>query len=191
MPTALPESQTPLPGLVGHPHNRPRQRDTFFGVVLHKEPSQKAYPYPPDVNIRDVLDHYVIDVDLPGINDPNSILLSCISRNLLAVSRSTFRTGHQKRAESTDACELEVVAGDSDSVRNEIPLINDDGINEAEHSWRNKLLPWLALEEQRTGSFRRDFYFPRDADMSKTKAILGFGLLHIEVPKIMHSGWGG
>lgn len=136
MPTALPESQTPLLGLVGHPHNRPRQRDTFFGVVLHKEPSQKAYLYAPDVNTRDILDHYVIDVDLPGINVRNSILLSCISRNLLAVSRSTFRTGHQERADSPNAYELRNAADNSDSVGNEIPLINDEEINEAEHSWR-------------------------------------------------------
>lgn len=54
-----------------------------------------------------------------------------------------------------------------------------------------ELLPWLALEEQRTGSSRSDFYFLRDADMSKIKAILGVGLLHIEVPHMMHSGWGG
>jgi hypothetical protein len=50
---------------------------------------------------------------------------------------------------------LRNAADNSDSVGNEIPLINYEEINEAEHSWRNELLPWLALEEQRSRGLAR------------------------------------
>jgi HSP20 family molecular chaperone IbpA len=188
MPTASPKSHTMQTKKADRPHGRPRQPDTFFGVVLRKEPSQKAYPNHLDVDIRDVSNHYIVDVDLPGVDDPNSILLSWISRRSLTVSRSTFRASHQGRVGSPDVRGFKAAAGDSDSVEGKTPLVHDSETDEPRDSWHNELLPWLALEEQRTRSSRRDFYFPIDADMSKTKATLGVGLLHLKVPKMMHSG---
>jgi HSP20 family molecular chaperone IbpA len=188
MPTAPPKPYTTPTELANRPHGRPHQHDTFFGVVLRKEPGQKAYPNHPDVDIRDVSSHYIVDVDLPGVDDPNSILLSWISRRSLTVSRSTSRAGHQEKAESSAARGFKAAAGDSDSVEGKTPLVHDSEIDEPKDSWHNELLPWLALEEQRTGSFRRDFYFPIDADMKKAKATLGVGLLRIKVPKMVDGG---
>jgi hypothetical protein len=69
MPTASPNSLTMQTQEADRPYGRSRQPDTFFGVVLRKAPSQKAYPNHLGFDIRDVSNHYTVDVDLPSVYD--------------------------------------------------------------------------------------------------------------------------
>jgi HSP20 family molecular chaperone IbpA len=171
--------------LVDHPRERLHQHNTFMGVVARKDPDQKAYPNHPDVDISDAIGCYLIELEVPGIKNADSIALNWTSWRSLVVAGSSFRSweldtsansrttsnGH-RAGESADRSDLDASAlKDSKAKANDV---ND------------QLPPFLVIGERRIGSFRREFHFPMDIVVEKVEAKLEAGLLRVRVPKKSH-----
>jgi HSP20 family molecular chaperone IbpA len=65
-----------LLSLLDHPHERLHQHKTFSGKVARKNPDQKAYPNHPDVDISDANSYYLVELEVPGVMNRDSITLS-------------------------------------------------------------------------------------------------------------------
>jgi HSP20 family molecular chaperone IbpA len=171
--------------LVDHPRERLHQHNTFLGVVARKNPDQKAYPNHPDVDISDAVCHFLIELEVPGIKDADSIALNWTSRRSLVVAGSSFRSwepdtsADYRTTSNGDGARKTADRVDLDaSVLNDSKLKNDN-VND-------ELPPFLVIGERRIGSFRREFHFPVDIVVEKVEAKLEAGLLRVSVPKKSH-----
>jgi HSP20 family molecular chaperone IbpA len=171
--------------LVDYPRERLHQHNTFLGVVARKIPDQKAYPNHPDVDISDKVGYHLIELEVPGIKDADSIALHWTSWRPLVVAGSSFRSweldtsANQRTTSNGDRAEGFVdVSGLDASALKDSKIRNDDVINQ--------LPPFLVIGGRIVGSFRREFHFPMDIVVEKVEAKLEAGLLRIKVPKKAH-----
>lgn len=188
--------------LIDHPHQRLNQHKTFLGTLAHQAPDQNKHPNQPDVDISDDTYSYEIDIEMPGVQDPNSVgILWPTLRNLII-------TGTTTRSQFSDSKRVsDKIAGPSEGSKN-----GEDEHNEPRENFLTPtkflksgldtlelrrtdasievesmaLRPYLLHGERRIGSFRREFHFLCDIDMNNLSATLEAGLLHLSLPKKMH-----
>jgi HSP20 family molecular chaperone IbpA len=154
-------------------------------VVARKNPDQKAYPNHPDVDISDAVGHSLIELEVPGVKDADSIALHWTSWRSLVVAGSSFRSWEPDTSADYRTTSNGDGAGESAdrgdlvaSVLKNSKLKNDNVDDE--------LPPFLVIGERRIGSFRREFHFPVDVIVEKVEAKLEASLLRVSVPKKSH-----
>ena len=65
-----------VPELADHMHENLHQHNTFLGAMAHRKPNQKTHPNHLDVDISDNDTYYLVDLEVPGIKDPNAVALN-------------------------------------------------------------------------------------------------------------------
>ncbi|KAK5126104.1 hypothetical protein LTR85_011459 [Meristemomyces frigidus] len=166
---------------VDHPHERLHQHQTLLNILAHKTPDQTHMPNRPDVDVSDAGGHYLLEVEVPGVKDPNAISCQFTSWRCLVVSGTTTRDWQHQATHAKDG------AGEDPNGFVELSRqITADKEKEEEEAAKEDLQPILINGERRIGSFRRQFNFPEDVDMEKLSAKLEAGLLTITLPKRHH-----
>lgn len=145
------------PTLADRPHAREHQHMTYLQYLARKQPDPAQYPNYPDVDIRDGVSHYLIEIECPGVKNAADIHCQWTSRRHLTV------TGTVGRPEEKD-----------------IPA------QQQENGKAKERPVYLILGERRIGSFRRNFTFPVDVEQEQMSAKLEAGLLRIVLPKKQH-----
>ena len=92
MPAAVPE--------VDHMHERSHQHQTFLRYITRKQPDSKLIPNYPDVDIRDAITHYLVEVEVPGVKDVNNIKCQWTSSTTMIVSGENTRPGESVGVEA-------------------------------------------------------------------------------------------
>ena len=82
----------PLPPYADHQHDRRHQHQSFLGVLAHRQPDQIVAPNHPDVDLSDAIDHFLIELEVPGIKDAKDITCQWTSWRTLVISGSTTRS---------------------------------------------------------------------------------------------------
>jgi hypothetical protein len=54
-------------GIVDHPHERMHQHQNLLRTLARKGPDPEHYPNYPDVDVRDAISHYLVEVEVPGV----------------------------------------------------------------------------------------------------------------------------
>jgi HSP20 family molecular chaperone IbpA len=160
-----PYSHDVAPPLVDHLHERVHQHRSLFQYLTNKSPNPKMYPNHPDIDIRDTKTEYVIEMEVPGLDDPKEIACRWTGLQSLVVSGSI-----QRPEIATASVNTEAGTGDP-KTENVLP-------DSAE--------AYLLVGERRIGEFQRHFYFPVEVVMEKLEAKLHAGVLRIRVPKVSH-----
>jgi len=168
-PTVFPDPL--MLSLADHMHGNLNQHNTFLGAMAHRKPNQKKYPNHLDVDISDNETYYTVDLEVPGIKNPNAVALNWTSWRSLVVSGSTSRPwnphGSRKHSHTSESgTESEGGANDPEDITNLVADATASAASEDEF----EMPPWLILGERRIGSFRREFCFPVDVDMEKLSA---------------------
>lgn len=179
--------------LVDHPHERLNQHNTFLGVLARKPPNQNKHPNQPDVDISDNTHSYELDIEVPGIQDPNSIGIFWPSLRTLVVTGTTTRPRYVngQRVPEEPVKDAAASFDDTFSLHRSTAQGADDSADLADalgdKPVHTKDFPPLLMHgERRIGYFRREFHFIGDIEMDKLKATLEAGLLHITLPKKWH-----
>ncbi|KAK0928250.1 hypothetical protein LTR29_017459 [Friedmanniomyces endolithicus] len=186
---------------VDHMHERLHQHNSFLDVLARRKPNPIAHPNQPDVDFSDVTSAYLIDLEVPGLKDPNALTIQWLSWRHLVITGTTTRPLHFKGVYGSDpAAPLSTYHGANGTTINRKGAQNGDGDGQSLYAAVGKdsklmreeaedgsdLPPWLIIAERRIGAFRREFRFPVDVDMEKLDARLDAGLLHVVVPKKEH-----
>ena len=153
--------------------------------MARRRPDQKTYPNHPDVDISDAITHYLIELEVPGIKDAESITINWTSFKSLVVAGSTFRSWEPKKAKGIDSQEP---ANESEKSKNGVGL-DVKALKEAREKAEDaadEFPPYLIVGERQIGSFRREFHFPVEIEVKKVEARLEAGLLRIYVPRKSH-----
>ncbi|KAK4543209.1 hypothetical protein LTR36_005759 [Oleoguttula mirabilis] len=175
---------------VDHPQQRLHQHQSLLNILAHKTPDQRHIPNRPDVDVSDMGGHYLLELEVPGVKDPDAISCQFTSWRCLVVTGTTTRGWHhQQQAKENGTGEdtngfaklTRQITGDLAKTKTAEEAAAKKA--EAEAS----LLPELINAERRIGAFRRQFNFPEDVDMEKLTAKLDAGLLSIHLPKRHHS----
>jgi HSP20 family molecular chaperone IbpA len=151
----------PMP-IVDHPHERTHQHRTFFQYLARQNPAPEQNPNRPDVDIRDVVTGYLVEIEVPGVKSTREIAVEWISNNILVVIGSVERT-----------------------ARNE-SLKGRDSLGDSKASEGQTYGEGLIIGERRIGPFRRYINFPVEIDADKVTAKLEAGLLILRAPKAEH-----
>lgn len=160
------------PTFADHAHARDHQHMTYLQYLTRKQPDQKNHPNYPDVDIRDAVSHYLIEVECPGVKDPADIHCQWTSSRHLNVSGTTARPEYVPHSDAELLALMPRVCREKD-----IPMLGD----------AEKERPvYLILGERRIGSFRRIFTFPVEVEHDSMTAKLEAGLLRIKVMKKLH-----
>jgi len=155
------------PPIADHLHERRHQHSNFLQYLTRQHPRPEDHPNNPDIDIRDAIDAYLVEIEMPGIKDTKRVTVSWTGTRSLTV------TGNVTRPEY------------------ELPIMNDNetGSRDAKGEYKEPPIhhaPMLLVSERRVGPFRRQFVFPDEVDKEHLTAKLEAGLLRLKVPKQGH-----
>jgi HSP20 family molecular chaperone IbpA len=171
--------------LVDHQHERIHQHNTFLGAMTRRNPNQKTYPNHPNVDISDATIYYLIELEIPGIKDPDSVALNWTNSRSLVVAGSTFRSWQPKISIDPElAMDSNKAKGTENGVSSDAKALKDH--QEAPSDGNSDWAPSLVVGERKIGYFRREFHFPVDVNVGEVEARLEAGLLRIKVPVKSH-----
>jgi len=142
------------PPLVDHLHERTHQHQSLIDFLGRRHPRPEERPNQPDLDFRDAVKEYLVEIEVPGTKKPSEITVSWIG------SRSLLLTGNTGRPEY------------------EVPAKTDTEADEGESHVGG---PHLLVGERRIGPFRRYINFPTDVE--NVTVTLEAGLLKIRAPK--------
>lgn len=142
------------PPLVDHPHERTHQHQNLLQYLSRRPPHPEAHPNQPDVDVRDAISEYFVEVEVPGTKKPSEITVSWTG------SRALLLTGNTERPDYGKA--------ENAQVEEEKPEPHSGGVH-------------LLVGERRVGPFRRYINFP--TDIENVSVTLEAGLLKIRAPK--------
>ncbi|KIW20459.1 hypothetical protein PV08_01034 [Exophiala spinifera] len=142
------------PPLVDNLHERHHQHQSLMQYLARRHPRPEDHPNQPDVDFRDAIKEYLVDVEVPGIKKPDEVTVAWTG------SRSLLLTGGISRPDYGSP--------ENADVEEEKDKPNVDGIH-------------LLVGERRIGPFRRYINFP--SDVENVSVTLEAGLLKIRAPK--------
>lgn len=145
-------------GLVDHMHERSHQHRNLLQSLTHQKVRPEDYPNQPDVDMRDGIKEYLIEVEVPGVENADELHVNWTTSQSLIVS------GDVARPEEDQAEPDPAAAKDPQSQ-----------VKQAKAH--------MMVGERRIGPFRRIFHFPAEVDQENLSAKLEAGLLKIRVPK--------
>lgn len=165
------------PTLADRPHAREHQHMTYLQYLARKQPDPAQYPNYPDVDIRDGVSHYLIEIECPGVKNAADIHCQWTSRRHLTVTGTVGRPEY-----------VSVMSEDNDPIALMPKLCREKDIpaQQQENGKAKERPVYLILGERRIGSFRRNFTFPVDVEQEQMSAKLEAGLLRIVLPKKQH-----
>lgn len=176
----------PPASFADHPHAREHQHMTYLQFLARRQPDQNLHPNYPDVDIRDAISQYLIELECPGVKDAADIHCQWTSSRHLAVS------GTVARPEYVPCDDREVIALMPGLCREkDLPLsssLEQEGEQKKNGDGGSETPPpvYVVLGERRIGSFRRTFTFPVEVEHEGMTARLEAGLLRIRVLKKLH-----
>lgn len=142
------------PPLVDNPHERHHQHQSLVQYLARRHPRPEEHPNQPDVDFRDAISEYLIEVEVPGIKKPDEVVVSWTG------SRSLLLTGDVKRPDYGTPANA--------TVEEEQTEQHPGGVH-------------LLVGERRVGPFRRYINFPTDVE--NVNVTLEAGVLKIRAPK--------
>ncbi|KAK5195507.1 hypothetical protein LTR99_002029 [Exophiala xenobiotica] len=142
------------PPLVDNLHERHHQHQSLMEYIARRHPRPEEHPNQPDVDFRDAINEYLVEVEVPGIKKPDEVTVSWTGSRSLLVTGQTYRPDYGI-PETAD------VEEDKDKPQ-------AGGIH-------------LLVGERRIGPFRRYINFPTDVE--NVGVTLEAGLLKIKAPK--------
>ncbi|EXJ78028.1 hypothetical protein A1O3_09188 [Capronia epimyces CBS 606.96] len=142
------------PPLVDHLHERRHQHENVLQYLAHRHPRPEEHPNQPDVDFRDALKEYLVEIEVPGTKKPSDLTVSWTG------SRSLLVTGNSSRPDYGTAANTE--------VEEEKDQPHSNGVH-------------LLVGERRIGPFRRYVNFPTEVE--NVSVTLEAGLLKIRAPK--------
>jgi HSP20 family molecular chaperone IbpA len=142
------------PPLVDNPHERSHQHQSLIQYLARRHPRPDDHPNQPDLDFRDAVKEYLVEVEVPGIKKPSEVVVSWTG------SRSLLLTGNTPRPDYGNP--------ENTEVEEEKDKPHAEGIH-------------LMVGERRIGAFRRYVNFPTDVE--NVSVTLEAGLLKIRAPK--------
>ena len=150
--------------VVDHMHQRLHQHQPL--VRFNRKPvDPSTYPNHPDVDIRDAGHEYLIEIEVPGIKDPDKISCQWTGSKSIVVSGTTERPAWSVQPET----------------RNTGDVPTRDAQSKGSSSQPTK--PFLLIGERRIGPWQRHISFPFDVKPEGLHANLEAGLLKLRVPQ--------
>jgi len=142
------------PPIVDNPHERHHQHQSLVQYLSRRHPRPEDHPNQPDLDFRDAIKEYLIEVEVPGIKKPEEITVNWTGH------RALLLTGKVERPDYGVA--------ENAKVEEEQPQVHPGGVH-------------LLGGERRVGPFRRYINFPTEVeDVSVT---LEAGLLKVRAAK--------
>lgn len=162
---------------VDRPHERHHQHRTFLQHMARHNPPPEENPNRPDVDIRDFITEYLVDIEVPGVKDTSEVTVKWTSTSSFVVIGTVERPtwGKQKQGTKEQQPAAPVVAS---------PEKDMNGNSHA--SGRYQQDESLVVGERRLGAFRRYVNFPIEVESGGVTAKLEAGLLSLRVPKAKH-----
>ena len=142
------------PPLVDNPHERHHQHQNLVQYLSHRRTRPEDHPNQPDVDFRDAIKEYLIEVEVPGTKKPDEVTVSWTGH------RSLLLTGNTKRPDYGAAENVDV---EEDKEKPEAGGVH------------------LLVGERRVGPWRRYINFPTDVE--NVNVTLEAGVLKIRAPK--------
>ena len=165
----------PLP-FVDRPHERTHQHRTFLQYMARQIPPPEENPNRPDVDIRDSLNEYLVEIEVPGVKSTSEITVKWTSTSSLVVLGKVGRPGWGRlKGIKKQQPAAQVVADGGKDL---------DQISHASESYPQD--ESLVVGERRLGPFRRYVNFPIEIEAEGVTAKLEAGLLTLKVPKAKH-----
>jgi len=151
------------PPLVDHQHERPHQHQSLLQYLSHRHPRPEEHPNQPDVDIRDAVTEYLVEIEVPGIKDPKDVSVSYTSDRSILISGTVARPDYGYPEEASDQESL--------------------SRRDSKGQWKEPTPHGvhLLVGERKIGPFRRYLNFP--SDVEKVTVKLDAGLLKIRAPK--------
>jgi len=150
---------------------------------------RSATAFSPPTDIRETMQYYHIEIEVPGVTDKESILIQWMSPHTLLVQGEAARPksiglldesgGGSKVWEGASDAEAGAEKDDEDGG----PLERTPSRETVEAQLRADSMPTVLLSERQLGRWRRTFTLPDDVEMRELKARLEGGLLRIDLPK--------
>jgi HSP20 family molecular chaperone IbpA len=162
---------------VDRPHERPHQHRTFLQYMARQNPPPEENPNRPDVDIRDSITEYLVDIEVPGVKNTSEVTVKWTSTSSLVVVGTVERPtwGKQKQGMKEQQPAAPIVASPEKDV---------DRKSHASESYQED--ESLVVGERRLGPFRRYVNFPIEVESGGVTAKLEAGLLSLRVPKAKH-----
>jgi HSP20 family molecular chaperone IbpA len=142
------------PPLVDHIHERHHQHQNVLEYMTRRHPKPTDHPNQPDVDFRDNITEYFVEVEVPGIKNPKDISVTWTGHKALVVSGTVERPQYADE----DGAVAATTGGESKKPEQHV-----------------------LVGERRLGPFRRYINFPTDVE--NVKVSLEAGLLKIRAPK--------
>lgn len=142
------------PPLVDNPHERHHQHQSLVSYLARRHPRPEDYPNRPDVDIRDAIKEYLVEVELPGIKTPEEFTVTWTGHRALVLSGKVDRPDYG--------------VAENAKVEEEQPVASAGGVH-------------LLVGERRVGPFRRYINFPTEVE--NVNVTLEAGILKIRAPK--------
>jgi HSP20 family molecular chaperone IbpA len=77
--------------LVDHPHPRTHQHQTYSQYLRHKTVRPEDNPNTPDLDFRDAIHSYLIEIEVPGIKKPEELNVTWTGQRALLVTGNVER----------------------------------------------------------------------------------------------------
>jgi HSP20 family molecular chaperone IbpA len=177
-----------------HPHHvsltrQPYSLQTLFQSVADRvdpiyvygdKPPHRAFSAP-RFNVAETETNYVLEGELPGVRDKESINVVWLQNQVLVVHGTIDSAGATTAARPAQSDEVKDA-----NIKEPAPL-NGKPPAESTGSRSRTTFPRQLLQERHIGPFERSFTFPGEVGMDDMKASLTDGLLRIVVPKKIRS----
>lgn len=167
-------------------HNRPREGPPSPNDATTPGAASSVRAFSPNFDVHETPKEYVLEGELPGLEDKKKNLSIEFSDNNTLVVRGRIEKtytqgtppgkqleGAQMRGAITEGGEKKEKEKEKDKA--------EDGKAEQKHHDDEQVKYWVS--ERTVGSFQRSFSFPGEVDQDNVKATLEHGVLKIVVPK--------
>jgi len=138
----------------------------------------------PRFNVTETETKYILDGELPGVCEKNSILVRWLQNQVLLISGETkpgdTESGTDPFEAGTVKNELQAPKQHEDAPAPDRQKIEVEAMTEKPQV----IYPRHLLRERALGPFQRSFTFPDEVDADAMKANLKDGLLRVVVPKM-------
>ncbi|EWC46487.1 hypothetical protein DRE_04210 [Drechslerella stenobrocha 248] len=149
--------------------------------------------FSPSFDVKETKDSYVLDGEVPGINDKSALDLSFVDANTLVIKGHIERSSETGKPAAVKASE-DKNAADASAANYHTPTVEEEGEapsasaltkeeNTATEVEKHTESDKYWVRERYVGEFQRAFSFPQSVDHDAVKASLKDGILSIVVPK--------
>lgn len=152
--------------------------DTFS--ELQKLSDATSRTYAPKFDVKEAKDSYILEGELPGI-DQKDVIIEFVDDQVLTIKGRTERFREEGEKPTATEVQDNDSPGERSSSKEVTTTTGSKEVAKAEpqhHYW---------VSERSVGEFARSFNFPDPVDHEKVKASMKNGILSIVVPKMQKS----